>query len=97
MERRDACADGRVLGGRRRDSLSGKRKLRYVRNIQWCAGYWTVVGSGANVRDSAGTGSNVLFSVSGGTKVYVTERDEYWSQVIIDGGTYYIYSPLLRQ
>lgn len=60
-------------------------------------GYWTVVGSGANVRDSAGTGSNVLFSVSGGTKVYVTERDEYWSQVIIDGGTYYIYSPLLMQ
>lgn len=60
-------------------------------------GYWTVVGSGANVRDSAGTGSKVLFSVSGGTKAYVTERDEYWSQVIIDGGTYYIYSPLLRQ
>ncbi len=60
-------------------------------------GYWTVVGSGANVRDSAGTGSNVLFSVSGGAKVYVTKRDAYWSQVVIDGETYYIYSPLLTQ
>lgn len=60
-------------------------------------GMWTVLGSGANVRDSAGSGSRVLFSLSGGTQVYVVSRDDYWSEVVIDGSHYYIYSPLLTQ
>lgn len=60
-------------------------------------GTWTVGGSGANVRDAASSSSNVLFALPAGTEVYVTARDEYWSTVVIDGATYYIYSPLLVQ
>lgn len=56
---------------------------------------WTVVGSGANVRDSASSSSNVVFALPGGTKVQVIDYGEDWSKVLIDGKTYYIYSPLL--
>lgn len=60
-------------------------------------GTWYVVSGGANVRDSGSSHSNVLFSLSGGTAVYVVEMGEYWSEVQIDGNTYYIYTPLLEQ
>lgn len=60
-------------------------------------GLWTVADSGANVRDKAGSGGNVVFSLPGGTEVYVLSKDSYWSEVIIDGNHYYIYSPLLSK
>ena len=58
---------------------------------------WTVVGSGANVRDGASSSSNVVFALPGGTEVEVVEYGEDWSKVLIDGKTYYIYSPLLTR
>lgn len=58
---------------------------------------WTVVGSGANVRDGASSSSNVVFALPGGTEVQVVEYGEDWSKVLIDGETYYIYSPLLTR
>lgn len=60
-------------------------------------GIWTVLDSGANVRDSAASDSNVAFALPGGTEVYVLERGDDWSKVIVNGGVYYIYSPLLGQ
>ena len=58
---------------------------------------WTVVGSGANVRDGASSSSNVVFALLGGTKVQVVDFGKDWSKVLIDGVTYYIYSPLLTR
>ena len=58
---------------------------------------WTVVGSGANVRDGASSSSNVVFALPGGAKVQVIDYGEDWSKVLIDGNTYYIYSPLLTR
>ena len=58
---------------------------------------WTVVGSGTNVRDGASSSSNVVFALPGGTEVEVVEYGEDWSKVLIDGKTYYIYSPLLTR
>lgn len=58
---------------------------------------WTVVGSGANVRDGASSSSNVVFALPGGTEVQVVKYGEDWSKVLIDGETYYIYSPLLTR
>ena len=59
-------------------------------------GMWRVVDGGANVRDGASSDSNVLFALEGGTEVYVVSYDEYWAEVLIDGSTYYIYTPLLE-
>lgn len=60
------------------------------------AGMWRVVDGGANVRDGASSDSNVVFALEGGTEVYVVSYDEYWTEVLIDGETYYIYTPLLE-